>query len=523
MGLPLESISFLAVGLSGGLGVLAGFYLRRMIIESRIDSVENLAKKILDEARKDAEAIKKETALQAKDQLFQMKVEFDKESKERRLELNILEKRLLQKEEHLEKKISILDIKESELGNRQKQIETFEKEIKEQATYYHNLVQEQRLQLERLAGISSEEARNLLLKNMEREVRTDAARLVKRIETEAREFADKKAKEIIGLAIKRYASEYVAEQTVSVVNLPNEEMKGRIIGREGRNIRALEAATGVDVIIDDTPEAVILSAFNPIRREVARRALEHLITDGRIHPARIEEVVDKFSQEVESNIREAGEEAAFDAGVHGLHPEIIKLLGKLRYRTSYAQNVLQHSIEVSFLCGIMAAELGLNVKHARRAGLLHDIGKAVDHEVEGPHALIGAELAKRYGESAKVIHAIHAHHEDIPPESVLAVLVQAADTLSGARPGARREMLETYVRRLEELEKIARNFNGVSKTYAIQAGREIRLIVDSDKITDEEAFLLCRDAAKKIESELTYPGQIKVTVIRETRAVEYAR
>jgi ribonucrease Y len=285
----------------------------------------------------------------------------------------------------------------------------------------------------------------------------------------------------------------------------------------------LEAATGVDVIIDDTPEAVILSAFNPIRREVARRALEHLITDGRIHPARIEEVVEKVSQEVETNIREAGEEAAFDAGVHGLHPEMVKLLGKLRYRTSYAQNVLQHSIEVSFLCGIMASELGLNVKHAKRAGLLHDIGKAVDHEVEGPHALIGAELAKRYGESAKVIHAVHAHHEDIPPESVLAVLVQAADTLSGARPGARREMLETYVRRLEELEKIARNFNGVSKTYAIQAGREIRLIVDSDKITDEEAFLLCRDAAKKIEAELTYPGQIKVTVIRETRAVEYAR
>lgn len=523
MGLPLESISLLAVILSGVIGVLAGFYLRRMIIESRIDSVENLAKKILDEARKDAEALKKETALQAKDQLFQMKVEFDKENKERRSELNTLEKRLLQKEEHLEKKINVLDGKEAELSNRQKAIEALDKEIKEKDAYYQGLIQEQRLNLERLAGISSEEARNLLLRNMEREVRTDAARLGKRIETEAREFADKKAKEIIGLAIKRYASEYVAEQTVSVVNLPNEEMKGRIIGREGRNIRALEAATGVDVIIDDTPEAVILSAFNPIRREVARRALEHLITDGRIHPARIEEVVEKVGQEVDTNIREAGEEAAFDAGVHGLHPEMIKLLGKLRYRTSYAQNVLQHSIEVSFLCGIMAAELGLNVKHAKRAGLLHDIGKAVDHEVEGPHALIGAELAKRFGESAKVIHAVHAHHEDIPPESVLAVLVQAADTLSGARPGARREMLETYVRRLEELEKIARNFNGVSKTYAIQAGREIRLIVDSDKISDEEAFLLCRDAAKKIETELTYPGQIKVTVIRETRAVEYAR
>lgn len=523
MGMPLESISVLAVCFSGVIGVLAGFYLRRMVIESRIDSVENLAKKILDEARKDAEALKKETALQAKDQLFQMKVEFDKESKERRSELNSLEKRLLQKEEHIEKKVSILDGKEAEIHNRQKAIESLDKEIKEKDAYYQGLIQEQKINLEKLAGISSEEARNLLLKNMEREIRTDAARMVKRIETEAKEFADKKAKEIIGLAIKRYASEYVAEQTVSVVNLPNEEMKGRIIGREGRNIRALEAATGVDVIIDDTPEAVILSAFNPIRREVARRSLEHLITDGRIHPARIEEIVDKVGQEVEANIREAGEEAAFDAGVHGLHPEMIRLLGKLRYRTSYAQNVLQHSIEVSFLCGIMAAELGLNVKHAKRAGLLHDIGKAVDHEVEGPHALIGAELAKRMGESAKVIHSIHAHHEDIPPESVLAVLVQAADTLSGARPGARREMLETYVRRLEELEKIARNFNGVSKTYAIQAGREIRLIVESDKISDEEAFLLCREAAKKIESELTYPGQIKVTVIRETRAVEYAR
>ncbi len=523
MGLPLESVSLLAVGISGVLGIFAGFYLRRMIIESRIDSVENLAKKILDEARRDAEAIKKETALQAKDQLFQMKVEFDRETRERRQELNNLEKRLLQKEEHLEKKMGILDGKESELGNRQKAIEILEKEIKDKEAYYHHLITEQKLQLERLAGISSEEARNILLKNLEREVRTDAARLVKRLETEAREIADKKAKEIIGLAIKRYASEYVAEQTVSVVNLPNEEMKGRIIGREGRNIRALEAATGVDVIIDDTPEAVILSAFNPIRREVARRSLEHLILDGRIHPARIEEVVEKVNQEVETSIREAGEEAAFDAGVHGLHPELVKLLGKLRYRTSYAQNVLQHSIEVSYLCGIMAAELGLNVKHAKRAGLLHDIGKAVDHEVEGPHALIGAELAKRYGESHRVIHAIHAHHEDIPPESVLAVLVQAADTLSGARPGARREMLETYVRRLEELEKIARSFNGVNKTYAIQAGREIRLIVDSDKVSDEEAFLLCREATKKIESELTYPGQIKVTVIRETRAVDYAR
>jgi ribonuclease Y len=522
MSWPVESGALLVL-VALILGMLTGFYIRKMILESRIESVESLAKKILDEARKEAEAVKKEATLQAKDQLFQMKVEFDKETKERRLELNILEKRLLHKEENLEKKIATLDGKETEVSSKQKSLDKLEKELKEAESHYQQLVQDQKDQLKRLAGISSEEARNLLLKAMEREIRTDAARMVKRIEGEAREVADKKAKEIIGLAIKRYASEYVAEQTVSVVNLPNEEMKGRIIGREGRNIRALEAATGVDVIIDDTPEAVILSAFNPIRREVARRSLEQLIVDGRIHPARIEEIVEKVSQEMEVNIREAGEEAAFDVGVHGLHPELIKLLGKLRYRTSYAQNVLQHSSEVAFLCGIMAAELGLNIKQAKRAGLLHDLGKAVDHEVEGPHALIGADLAKRYGESTKVVHAINAHHEDIPPETVLAVLVQAADTLSGARPGARREMLETYVKRLEELEKIARSFNGVSKTYAIQAGREVRLIVESDRVNDDEAALLCREAAKKIETELTYPGQIKVTVIRETRAVEYAR
>lgn len=522
MSWPVGTI-FLLVLVTGGLGLLAGFYLRKTITESRIESVESLAKKILDDARKEAENIKKEAQLQAKDQLYQMKAELDKENRERRLELNILEKRLLQKEEHLERKTATLDGKETELAKKQKYLDRLEKEIQDQEAQHRQLLQEQKLQLERLAGISSEEARQLLLQTMERETRSEAARMVKQIESEAREIADKKAKEIIGLAIKRYASDYVAEQTVSVVNLPNEEMKGRIIGREGRNIRAIEAATGVDVIIDDTPEAVILSGFNPIRREIARRSLERLITDGRIHPARIEEIVDKVTQEMEASIRETGEEAAFDVGVHGLHPELVRLLGKLKYRTSFAQNVLQHSKEVAFLCGIMAAELGLSVKHAKRAGLLHDLGKAVDHEVEGPHALIGADLAKRYGESAKVVHAIAAHHEDVPPESVLAVLVQAADTLSGARPGARREMLESYVKRLEELEKIARSFNGVSKSYAIQAGREIRLIVDSEQISDEEATLLSREVAKRIETELTYPGQIKVTVIRETRAVEYAR
>jgi ribonucrease Y len=505
------------------LGFVAGFFYRKYVMDRNQQSLEALGKKILDDARKEAETIKKESKLQAKDQLLQMKMDFDKETHERRQELNQLERRLIQREEHLEKKGALLDERDTEIIKKHKQISQQQEELKGQEQQYHQLLLEQSHRLEQLAGMSATEAKEFLLRSMEREIRADAARLVKRIETEAKEHANRKAKEIVSLAIKRYASDYVAEQTVSVVPLPNEEMKGRIIGREGRNIRALEAATGVDIIIDDTPEAVILSAFNPVRREVARRSLERLISDGRIHPGRIEEIVEKVNQELEVNIRESGEEAAFDAGVHGLHPEIVKLLGKLKFRTSYAQNVLQHSVEVCYLCGIMAAELGLNVKHAKRAGLLHDIGKAVDQESEGVHALIGADLAKRHGESPKVVHAIASHHEDIPPESILAVLVQAADTLSGARPGARREMLETYVKRLEDLEKVALSFGGISKSYAIQAGREIRLIVESEKVGDEEAALLSREVAKKIEQDLTYPGQIKVTVIRETRAVEYAR
>jgi ribonucrease Y len=505
------------------LGFVGGFFYRKHVIDSHQKSLEALGKKILDEARKDAESLKKEAKLQAKDQLLQMKMDFEKETQERRHELNQLERRLLQKEENLEKKASLVDERDTELIKKHKVVAKQEEELKAQTEHYQHLIEEQNTRLEQLAGMNAAEAKDHLLKSMEREIRVDAAHMIKRIESEAKEHADRKAKEIIGLAIKRYASDYVAEQTVSVVALPNEEMKGRIIGREGRNIRALEAATGVDIIIDDTPEAVILSAFNPVRREVARRSLERLISDGRIHPGRIEEIVDKVTQELEVNIREAGEEAAFDAGVHGIHPELVKLLGKLKFRTSYAQNVLQHSVEVCYLCGIMAAELGLNVKHAKRAGLLHDIGKAVDQEAEGVHALIGADLAKRHGESPKVIHSIAAHHEDVPPENILAVLVQAADTLSGARPGARREMLETYVKRLEDLERVALSFGGISKSYAIQAGREIRLIVESEKVNDEEAILLSREVAKKIEQDLTYPGQIKVTVIRETRSVEYAR
>jgi ribonuclease Y len=510
-------------GFSVAAGFLAGFFYHKYVKDRHQESLEALGKKILDDARKDAESIKKEAKLQAKDQHLQMKMDFEKETHDRRHELNQLEKRLLQREDHLEKKGALLDERDTEFIKKQKLVSQHEEDLRTQAERYQQLLAEQNARLEQLAGMSANEAKEFLLRSLEREIRGDAARMAKLIETEAREHADRKAKDIIALAIKRYASDYVAEQTVSVVALPNEEMKGRIIGREGRNIRALEAATGVDIIIDDTPEAVILSAFNPVRREVARRSLDRLISDGRIHPGRIEEIVEKVTQEVETNIREAGEEAAFDAGVHGLHPELVKLLGKLKFRTSYAQNVLQHSVEVCYLCGIMAAELGLNVKHAKRSGLLHDIGKAVDQEAEGVHALIGADLAKRFGESPKVVHAVAAHHEDVPPESILAVLVQAADTLSGARPGARREMLETYVKRLEDLEKVALSFGGISKSYAIQAGREIRLIVESDRVNDEEAALLSRDVAKKIEQDLTYPGQIKVTVIRETRAVEYAR
>jgi ribonuclease Y len=505
------------------LGALLGAFIVRKSMEARMASTTKAAQKIIDEAKKEAETLRKEATLQAKDSLYQMKVDFERETKDTRKELQNFERRLLQKEENLEKKGDLFDKRESNLARKEKTLLHQEKALTDKQETLEQLIQQQRAQLERIAGIPSSEAKELLIKSMESEARHDAAKIIKRIETTAREHAAKKSREIISLAIKRYAGDYVAEKAISVVALPNEEMKGRIIGREGRNIRAIEAATGVDLIIDDTPEAVILSGFNPVRREVARLALERLISDGRIHPARIEEIVEKANKEVETAIREAGEQAAFDVGGHGIHPEVIRLLGKLRYRTSYGQNVLQHSLEVSFLCGIMAAELRMNEKRAKRAGLLHDIGKAVDHEVEGPHATIGAELAKKYGESAKVIHALAAHHEDVEPESVLAVLVQAADTLSGARPGARKELMETYVKRLEEVEKIANSFRGGSKSYAIQAGRELRIIVANDKVSDEESVMLSRDIAKQIENELSYPGHIKVTVIRETRAVEYAK
>jgi ribonucrease Y len=511
------------IGLALFFGILFGFFLRKKFTESRVESIETLSKKIVEEAKKEAETVKKEAMLQAKDSLYQMKMEFEKDTKERKQEILEQDKRLLSKEQNLERKAEILEKRELEIEKKERQSHQREKELSDQREHYERLIIEKQQQLEQLAGISSQEAKDFLIQSLENEAKHEAAKSMRRIEQEAREAADKKAKDIISLAIKRYAGDFVAEKTVSYVNLPNEEMKGRIIGREGRNIRAIEAATGIDLIIDDTPEAVILSGFNAVRREVARVALERLISDGRIHPARIEEVVKKVSQEMEVSIREAGEAAAFDVGVHGINPEIIKLIGKLKYRSSYGQNVLQHSLEVAFLCGTMASELGLNVKQAKRAGLLHDIGKAVDHEVEGPHATIGADLAKRFGEAARVIHAIAAHHEDVAPETVLDVLVQAADTLSGARPGARKEMLETYVKRLEDLEKIAQSFEGIGKSYAIQAGREIRIIVESEKVSDNDIFILSRDIARKIEERLTYPGQIRVTVIREIRAVEYAK
>jgi len=505
------------------LGGVVGFLLRKRFDDARIGSAKEVAKRLIEEAEKRVEILKKEALLQAKDKFYQEKAEFEKETMGKRQELQNIEKRILQRESHLDKKIELLDGKEAEITRRDKALVQQERSIAEQEKKVTALLEKQRAQLEHIAKMSSAEAKQLLMEAMENEAKHEAAKQIRKIEEEAREMADKKSKEIISLAIQRYAGEYVAEKTVSVVNLPNEEMKGRIIGREGRNIRALEAATGVDLIIDDTPEAVILSGFNPVRREIARIALERLVSDGRIHPARIEEIVQKVEQEMDVSIREAGEQATFDVGVHGMHPELIKLIGRLKYRTSFAQNVYQHSLEVAFLCGIMAAELGVNVKQAKRAGLLHDIGKAVDHEVEGSHAKLGADLARKYGEVPVIVHAVASHHEEEKPESMIDVLVEAADALSGARPGARREMLETYVKRLEDLERIATSFQGVEKSYAIQAGREIRIMVQPERISDADSAILCRDIARKIENELTYPGQIKVTVIRETRAVDVAK
>lgn len=511
----------LLAGISAGGGV--GYILRKKFVESRIDDVERQGKKIIENALAESEQIKKESSLQIKDEAYHLKLETEKEIKERKSESTEEEKRLNTKQDQLRQKIDYLDNREMEFLKKEQGFIDEEKKLLNRKDDLDSLIEAQRFQLEKQAGMSAEEAKQQLIESIKSEARMEAAKSIAKIENEMRLQADRKGKNILALAISRYAGDYVAEKTVSVVTLPNDEMKGRIIGREGRNIRAIEAATGIDIIIDDTPEAVILSGFNPVRREVARLSLERLIMDGRIHPARIEEVVKKVGKEFEVIIREVGEQATFDVGAHGVNMELIRLLGILKYRTSYGQNVLQHSLEVAFLCGMMAAELGINVKQAKRAGLLHDIGKAVDHEVEGSHASIGRDLAKKYGESPEVVHAIAAHHEEVEPEGILDVLVHSADALSGARPGARKEMLETYVKRLEDLEKIANSHKGVEKSYAIQAGRELRIVVNSKDISDTDAILLSKDIVKKIETDLTYPGQIRVTVIRETRAVEYAK
>ncbi len=513
------------VVLASLIGLISGFviayYLTKKRMQYRIAETEKEQARLLEDAERSAETLLKEAKLEAKARLLEMKSIFDAETEDARAELKREERRFLQRSENLDKRIDQFEKRELELQKKEREFHNRRELLAAKEKQYEILLEDTRKELEKVSSLTAEQAKEILLKSMENEARHEGAKLIKRVTSEAREHADKEAKKIISTAIQRYAGDFIAERTVSVVQLPGDDMKGRIIGREGRNIRAIEAATGIDLIIDDTPEAVILSGFNPVRREIARLALIKLISDGRIHPARIEDVVNRVTQEVDQAIKEAGEQAAFDLGVHGINPELIKIIGKLKFRTSYAQNVLQHSVEVAFLAGIIAAELGLDQKLAKRMGLLHDIGKAVDHEVDGPHALIGARLAKKYGESDAVINAIASHHEDKMPETVYDYIVQASDALSGARPGARKETLENYVKRLEDLEAVANSFDGVSNTYAIQAGRELRVIAESGTISDADAVLLSKEIAQKIEETLTFPGQIKVVVIRETRSVEY--
>ncbi len=509
-------VSFVVVIISLAIGLAAGYYARKVIAESRIGAAEEEAKRLIEEGTKEAEAKKKELLLEARDEIHRNRQEAERDARERRRELDRVERRIQQKEELIEKKSDNIEKKEQVLQEKEKDIDKTQQDLQ-------MILTQQLKELERLSGLTSEEAKELLLSDVEQQIRQETAMMIRSLEAEAKEEADKKAKNIVSLAIQRCAADVVSETTVSVVPLPNDEMKGRIIGREGRNIRTFETLTGVDLIIDDTPEAVILSSFDPVRREIARVALGNLVTDGRIHPARIEEMVEKAKKEIDQELREVGEQAAFEVGVHGLHPELIKLLGRLKYRTSYGQNVLKHSIEVSHLAGVMAAELGADIMLSKRAGLLHDIGKAVDHEVVGPHVEIGVDLAKKYREGREVIHGIEAHHGDVEPRTIEAVLVQAADAISASRPGARRETLETYIKRLEKLETLADAFPGVDKSFAIQAGREIRVMVKPEEIDDLESITLVKEIARKIEQDLDYPGQIKVMVLRETRQVEFAK
>jgi ribonuclease Y len=515
------TIAFILLGLI--VGAVVGYFVHKSIADAKVAGAKNAAEQILEEAKRDADSLKKEALLEAKDEIHKLRTEAEREVRERRNEMQKQENRLLQREENLDRKDDTLNKREILLEKKDDSLNQRQQHIEEMESKVEVLVRTQQTELERISSLTREEAKSIILDRIEQELTVDTAIMIKETETRAKEEADKKAKEILSLAIQRCAADHVAETTVSVVNLPNDEMKGRIIGREGRNIRTLETLTGIDLIIDDTPEAVILSGFDPIRRETARLALEKLVQDGRIHPARIEEMVEKSRREVDEYIREVGEQTTFEVGVHGLHPDLIKILGRLKFRTSYGQNVLKHSMEVAQLSGLLAAELGEDETLARRAGLLHDIGKAIDHEVEGSHVEIGVELATKYKEHPVVINSIASHHGDTEPTSVIAVLVAAADALSAARPGARSETLENYIRRLEKLEEISESYEGVEKSFAIQAGREVRIIVRPDTIDDLAAHRLARDIRKRIEEELDYPGHIKVTVIRETRAVEYAK
>ncbi|MDO9556947.1 MAG: ribonuclease Y [Coriobacteriia bacterium] len=498
------------------LGAVIGFVLHRYFVADRINRSRESADRLVSDARKAAETTKKEMLLEAKDEIFHLKAEADSDIKERRKELTATENRLMQREESIERRADSMDKREHQLSSQAGQIIKREKEL-------DDAIADEKIRLETLAGMSTDEARTVLIERVRQDVTHDAAIIIREAEARAREEADRKARNIVGIAIQRVAADHTAESTVSVVHIPSDDLKGRIIGREGRNIRAFEQLTGINLIIDDTPEAVILSSFDPVRREIGRITLETLIADGRIHPARIEEMYEKAQTLVEQQIHEAGEQAVFDAGIHGLHADLVRTLGRLRFRTSYGQNVLKHSLEVSYLAGVMAAELGVDVTLAKRAGLLHDLGKAINHEVEGPHAVIGADLARRLGEPKEVLHCIEAHHGDVEPSTVEAVLVQAADAISASRPGARRETLESYIKRLEKLEALAESHKGVEKSYAMQAGREIRVMVKPDDISDADSVVLARDIAKQIEDELQYPGQIKVMVIRESRAIEFAK